>query len=140
MRDKPAGVQETALATALADGWGIRVRSTKYLPVGAGSYHWAVVDDGGLQDALSDLDRDWAGGAFSEPARRLLADCAGHVEQLLGDFDRLVEQVRGTAAHWVVTHGEPHPGNLIRARTARSPVNQDRDLRYGAAAGLGVRT
>ncbi|MEW9530951.1 phosphotransferase family protein [Microbispora sp. NPDC049125] len=39
---------------------------------------------------------------------------AGHVQRLLADFDRRVDQVRDTAAVWVVTHGEPHPGNVMR--------------------------
>jgi Phosphotransferase enzyme family len=243
MRDKPEGVLEAELVSALADGWGAVVRSMKYLPVGAGSYHWAVVDDGGrvrfvtvddlgaedgsreaafgalgrafgtalalrrdaglefvvapiptrtgstvwrlgsryavsvfpmvegragqfgahrpqdraevagllvelhratpvvaadaprsdlslpgrdkLRDALNDLDRDWAGGPFGGPARRLLTARADYVEQLLGDFDRLVEQVRGTTAAWVVTHGEPHPGNLIRGAAGLRLVDWD---------------
>ncbi|MFJ2033753.1 phosphotransferase [Streptosporangium sp. NPDC087985] len=243
MRDRPEGVEETELVSVLADGWGVEVRSANYLPLGAGSYHWAVVDSGGqaffvtvddlgvedgsreaafgalgrafdtalalrrdaglgfvvapipsrtgstvwrldpryavsmfpmvegeaghfgahrpedraevvellvelhqatpviaadaprtdltlpgrdrLQDALNDLDRDWAGGPFSESARRLLAARADHVERLLGDFDRLVEQVRGTTAAWVVTHGEPHPGNLIRGAAGLRLVDWD---------------
>ncbi|MQA26765.1 MAG: phosphotransferase [Micromonosporaceae bacterium] len=233
MRDKPEGVEDAELGSALADGWGVEVQSMTYLPVGAGSYHWTVADDGAgawfvtvndlgpkedgsreaafgrlgrafdtalalrrdaglafvvapiptrtgstvwrlgarhaisvfpmvegeaghfgahrpqdraevvqllvelhqatpivaadaprtdlrlpgrdqLQDALNDLDREWTGGPFSEPARRLLASRADHVQHLLGDFDRLVQQVRDAPGAWVVTHGEPHPGNLIR--------------------------
>ncbi|WP_405151120.1 aminoglycoside phosphotransferase family protein [Sphaerisporangium sp. NBC_01403] len=243
MRDRPEGVEEAALVSALADGWGVEARSATYLPVGAGSYHWAVADGGGrqrfvtvddlgfedgsreaafgalgraydtalalrrdaglgfvvapipartgstvwrldsryavsvfpmvdgeagqfgahrpqdlaevvellaelhqatpavaagapradlalpgrdrLQDALRDLDGEWAGGPFSEPARRLLAARADYVERSLGDFDRLVEQVRGTAADWVVTHGEPHPGNLIRGAAGLRLVDWD---------------
>jgi len=233
MRDKPDGVAESELAWALADGWGIEARSARYLPVGAGSYHWAVTGDDGrprfvtvddlgvdvaprtaafaarrrafdtalalrrdaglafvvapiptrsgstlwrlnsryavsmcplvdgeagefgphrpqdraevvallvelhratpvvsarapradlvlpgrdrLQEALSELDREWHGGPFAEPARRLLAARTDHLEQLLGDFDRLADEVRRTRQDWVVTHGEPHPGNLIRS-------------------------
>lgn len=232
MKDRPEGVRESELVSALADGWGFTVASLSYLPIGAGSYHWSMTDgrgrrrfvtvddlgpdeasrdgafralgsafgtalalrddarldfvvapipdlsgspvrrlgsrysltmfpwqDGqagsfgphaaedraevaaliaelhqataavaaiatrtdlilpgraGLHDALADLDREWTGGPFSEPARRLLATHAEQVEQLLADFDRLVERVRATGGDWVVTHGEPHPGNLIR--------------------------
>jgi spectinomycin phosphotransferase len=45
--------------------------------------------------------------------RALLARRAGRIGDLLGEFDRLVEQVRGGAGGWVVTHGEPHPGNVL---------------------------
>ena len=37
-------MEEAALVSALADGWGVEVRSATYLPVGFGSYHWSVVD------------------------------------------------------------------------------------------------
>ncbi|MFC7550374.1 phosphotransferase [Plantactinospora sp. GCM10030261] len=67
-----------------------------------------------LDEALRGLDQEWTGGPYAEPTRALLAVHGGHVERLLADFDRLVEQVRAGAADWVVTHGEPHPGNLLR--------------------------
>ncbi|MFC0006518.1 phosphotransferase enzyme family protein [Micromonospora siamensis] len=67
----------------------------------------------GLLAALRDLDRPWTGGPFAEPARRLLADRADHVAGLLAEVDRLVARVAATGSDWVVTHGEPHPGNLM---------------------------
>jgi spectinomycin phosphotransferase len=67
-----------------------------------------------LSEALRDLGRPWTGGPYAEPARRLLALHAARVRRWLADFDRLVHEVRGTATAWVVTHGEPHPGNVIR--------------------------
>lgn len=234
MKDRPEGVADADLIAALADGWGYRVRSVTYRPVGAGSYHWTVRDEAGparfvtvddlgvedqerdhafdtlrralgtavalrhdagldfvvaplptrvgapalrlgpryamsvypllageagqfgahrsadrpevvrllaalhaatpvvadraprveltlpgrdlLHDALRSLDVEWTAGPYAERVRRLLADRAGHVARLLGDFDALVSRVRATATDWVVTHGEPHPGNLIRGR------------------------
>lgn len=44
MQDKPAGVTEAMLATALRDGWGIEAHEITYLPVGAGGYHWRADD------------------------------------------------------------------------------------------------
>ncbi|MER5428574.1 phosphotransferase [Streptomyces sp. NPDC002588] len=67
-----------------------------------------------LLEALRDLDREWTGGPSAEPARRVLAAHAGRVHGWLADFDRYVDTVRGTEATWVVTHGEPHPGNIMR--------------------------
>jgi spectinomycin phosphotransferase len=66
-----------------------------------------------LEQALQTLDEEWSGGPFSEPARALVAGRAGGIRRLLETFDSLAGQV---AAHakWVVTHGEPHPGNLIK--------------------------
>ncbi|MEU9886897.1 phosphotransferase [Sphaerisporangium sp. NPDC051011] len=270
MKDRPEGLEDTALVSAVSEGWDVRVRSATYLPLGAGSYHWAVEDDGGrswfvtaddlgsendawqesfhdlgsdsgrkgsfedqggendarevaferlgrafatavalrrdaglafvlapipartgaplwridpryavsvfpmldgeagefgahrpddrpdvirlltelhratpvvaataprtdltlpgrdrLEDALNDLGRTWDGGPFSEPARRLLATRARDVERSLAAFDRLVRQVRETADTWVVTHGEPHPGNLVRTAAGLTLIDWD---------------
>jgi spectinomycin phosphotransferase len=225
VQDVPDGVTEDDLVAALAGGWGIDVASVTYLPVGAGSYHWAAVGrdgrrrfvtvdrlgdaaafatltaafdtalalhrnaglgfvvapvpaaggatvvrladgyglsvypwvDGvagdfgphppedraevlrllgdlhgvnpvvapaaarldlvlpgrdGLDAAIRDTDRPWSGGPYAEPARHLLAANAGRIGQWLDEFDELADRVPKTG--WVVTHGEPHPGNLIR--------------------------
>ncbi|MGY0236779.1 phosphotransferase enzyme family protein [Longispora urticae] len=248
MKDRPEGVTESALVAALADGWGVTVRSVAYLPVGAGSYHWAArvgdpdgpgsgrdgpalfvtVDDLGhddrdlafgrlgramdtasalrrdadlgfvvapvpartgatvwrlaerysvavfplldghagrfgphpgehraemvgllaalhaatplvtpppadrdlpgrerLEEALGLLDRAWTGGPYAERTRALLTARADHVTRLLGELDRLAGQVLGTPDRWVVTHGEPHPGNVLR--TAAGPQLIDWD-------------
>nr|WP_211212584.1 phosphotransferase [Nonomuraea coxensis] len=233
MRDRPAGLTEDELISALSDGWAVEASSLEYLPVGFGSYHWSVTDrraavwfvkvddlgfdhagredefgrlrrslttaltlrrdaglgfvlapvparngetswrlssryalsvfpmiDGtsgefgphrredlaeltgllarlhratpavahlapradlllpgraGLMAALADLDRPWTGGPCAEPAREALTSYAGRVHAWLADFDRLAGEVRASAADWVVTHGEPHPGNVMRA-------------------------
>ncbi|MFD1930781.1 MULTISPECIES: phosphotransferase [Nonomuraea] len=243
MRDRPAGLAEVELFAALAEGWGIEVRSAEYLPVGAGSYHWSVadqrgtawfvkIDDLGVEDsgreeefdrlgrsygaalalredagldfvlapvptatgtvvrrlgsryalsvfpmvagvagefgahrpedqvevvdllaalheatpvvagtapradlvlpgrdrldaALRDLDREWTGGPYGERARKLLSVHAGHVERWLADFDRRVDRVREAPADWVVTHGEPHPGNLMRTPAGLRLIDWD---------------
>ena len=40
MRDRPDGFGERELRLALAEGWQIRAVTTRYAPVGGGSYHW----------------------------------------------------------------------------------------------------
>ncbi|HZM84128.1 MAG TPA: aminoglycoside phosphotransferase family protein [Candidatus Limnocylindrales bacterium] len=60
------------------------------------------------------LDREWAGGPFGEPARTLITQTRDHIGHLLDRYDRLVPKVVGDKAKWVVTHGEPHPGNVMR--------------------------
>ncbi|MGW7329471.1 phosphotransferase [Streptomyces sp. NPDC054840] len=246
MKEKPEGVDEAELISAVADGWTIGIGSVKYLPVGAGSYHWVMVDEAeqpwfvtvddlgsegaggdiregarirlesafrtalvlrrdaglrfvvaplptragtmahlvtprhavsirpmvdgdaglygvhraqdlpevvalladlhaatavaaagaprtdlslpgrsGLEEALDALDRPWPGGPLSEPARRLVLAHAGYVRELLAYMDALVRHVRSTEAAWVVTHGEPHPGNLVRGRTGLRLIDWD---------------
>ena len=69
-----------------------------------------------LEAALRDLDQPWTGGPFSEPARQSLASGAGAVLAALAARDDLAAQVARSGAEPVITHGEPHPGNLIRAQ------------------------
>ncbi|MGP4020883.1 phosphotransferase [Saccharopolyspora sp. 5N708] len=68
----------------------------------------------GLESALGELRDEWSGGPFAEPARKLVADNAELIRTRLNDFDRLADAVRQRGGAQVVTHGEPHPGNLIR--------------------------
>jgi spectinomycin phosphotransferase len=79
---------------------------------------------GELEAALGDLEKPWSGGLFSEPARALLAAAAGAVGNVLATFDRLSGQV-AAAPNRVITHGEPHPGNVIQ--TAGGPMLIDWD-------------
>lgn len=65
-----------------------------------------------LETALSELGQPWHGGPFSEPARALVIEAAGKIRRLLTTFDRLAEHARELEP--VITHGEPHPGNVIR--------------------------
>jgi spectinomycin phosphotransferase len=76
---------------------------------------------GDLETALGELTRPWAGGPYAEPARALLAGAAGQVRRRLEDLDRRAGAV--AAADVVITHGEPHPGNVIRLPAARGPAD-----------------
>ncbi|MBB2946833.1 spectinomycin phosphotransferase [Actinoplanes lutulentus] len=66
--------------------------------------------------ALSELDRPWNAGPYSAEARTLLAARADDVRQWLTDCDRLAAD---QPQHWVLTHGEPHPGNFLRTGDGR---------------------
>jgi spectinomycin phosphotransferase len=68
---------------------------------------------GALETALSELGQPWRGGPFSEPARALIIAAAGKIRHLLITFDELAEHAQELEP--VITHGEPHPGNVIRA-------------------------
>ncbi|HEV2072284.1 MAG TPA: phosphotransferase, partial [Thermomicrobiales bacterium] len=75
-----------------------------------------------LQQALRALDVTWNAGPYSEPARRLLRDHAPVLHQRLGQFERLAAAVMGDRSGWVVSHGEPHAGNIIRTRSGNMVV------------------
>ena len=78
-----------------------------------------------IETALGDVDEPWSGGPFSEPARRALADRAADVAELLALADRLAAAVEARGDEWVVTHGEPHAGNVMRSGERRLLVDWD---------------
>ena len=73
---------------------------------------------GALDAALGGLDQPWLGGPYCEPARELLIRTAGQIRSLLARFDQLAERVAARAA--VITHGEPHGANFMRANFKRA--------------------
>jgi len=79
-----------------------------------------------LESAFAELDRPWSGGPFAERARRELAAKADLVVGWLNEFDDLSAKLaaRG-AATATVTHGEPHPGNFIRAGNGLALIDWD---------------
>jgi spectinomycin phosphotransferase len=80
---------------------------------------------GHLVSGLEAVGRTWTGGPLSEPARKELARHASEVAELLDLFDRLAGEVAASDEEWVVTHGEPHAGNVIRCATGRRLVDWD---------------
>jgi spectinomycin phosphotransferase len=75
-----------------------------------------ILGFGGRDDLtafLLDIDHRWDGGPFSDYARELLVARADAIAELVAGFDRLVESTRAARANLVITHGEPHPGNLM---------------------------
>jgi spectinomycin phosphotransferase len=66
-----------------------------------------------LEEALAALDLPWDTGPFAEPARALLADRADELDLRLRDYDALAARVHERSDSWVITHGEPHRGNVI---------------------------
>jgi spectinomycin phosphotransferase len=79
-----------------------------------------------LDVALCELGRPWRAGPYAEPARGLLAGAAARLRERLAAYDRLAEATATAAC--VITHGEPHPGNVLRAgpnASARMLVDWD---------------
>ena len=70
---------------------------------------------GDLEAFLVDPGRPWDGGPFSEAARRLAAARAEDIGRLAAAFDRLADITASARADPVITHGEPHPANLMSA-------------------------
>lgn len=96
------------VVTMLADLHG-RTSAVESLPVRG----LQVPDRDALEHALDELGCRWDGGPLSEPARRALAAYADTIVGWLTQLDRRIAAFDDAAADAVVTHGEPHPGNLI---------------------------
>jgi spectinomycin phosphotransferase len=67
-----------------------------------------------LEDALREQETEWSGGPFSEPARAAIRQSAAGLADLLDLADRLAAEAEARGGEQVVTHGEPHRGNVVR--------------------------
>jgi spectinomycin phosphotransferase len=77
-----------------------------------------------LEAALGQLDRPWGGGPYSEPTRQLLARQAPRVARALACFDELAREASRSGPA-VITHGEPHPGNILRSAGQMQLIDWD---------------
>jgi spectinomycin phosphotransferase len=78
-----------------------------------------------IEQALASLDVPWNGGPYAEPGRDLLARYERPLRQAFARFDGLLDRVREAGGPYVITHGEPHPGNLLRTRAGLFLVDWD---------------
>ncbi len=66
--------------------------------------------------ALGSLGVPWTGGPYAGPCRDLLARYERPLRQAFARSGGLLDRVREAGGPEVITHGEPHPGNLLRTR------------------------
>jgi spectinomycin phosphotransferase len=78
-----------------------------------------------IDQALASLDVPWTGGPYAEPGRDLLARYERPLRQAFTRFDDLLHRVREAGGPYVITHGEPHPGNLLHTRAGLCLVDWD---------------
>jgi spectinomycin phosphotransferase len=78
-----------------------------------------------IDQALASLGVPWEGGPYAEPGRDLLARYERPLRAAFARFDRLLGRVREAGGPNVITHGEPHPGNLLRTRAGLCLVDWD---------------
>jgi spectinomycin phosphotransferase len=78
-----------------------------------------------IDQALASLGVPWTGGQYAEPGRDLLARYERPLRQAFARFDDLLDRVREAGGPHVITHGEPHPGNLLRTRAGLCLVDWD---------------
>lgn len=78
-----------------------------------------------IESALRDAGRPWTAGPYSEAVRQEIVAHRDDVVDLVALADRLAGEIEGRGGRFVVTHGEPHPGNVMR--TADGPALVDWD-------------
>ena len=78
-----------------------------------------------LEGALRDADEVWTGGPLSEPARMAVRERREELTELLGLADRLAAAAQARGGTWVITHGEPHAGNVVVTAEGRRLVDWD---------------
>ena len=78
-----------------------------------------------LEGALRELDEPWTGGPLSEPARVAVANAASELAEVLALSGRLAAKAQAEGGAWVITHGEPHPGNILRTSDGWRLVDWD---------------
>ena len=66
-----------------------------------------------LESALGQLNEPWPGGPYAERTLAALGSLNQLLREALAAYDRVAAAVRTDPQPWVVTHGEPKPGNVI---------------------------
>jgi spectinomycin phosphotransferase len=92
-------------------------------PAGAPVQRIGLPRPGALEQALGEVGHAWSGGPYAEPARALLAGAADGIRQALAAFTD--HAARFATAPKVITHGEPHPGNLIQTKQRLMLIDWD---------------
>jgi len=78
-----------------------------------------------LLDAMASLDRPWQSGDHGARVQQALRAHETEVRARLARFDALAAQLDASQRATVITHGEPHPGNLIHTRDGVRLVDWD---------------
>jgi len=86
-------------------------------PAVAGRHH--------LEGALDQLEQVWAGGPYTEPMREELLRARELVAGWLRQFDEMASRLYASTPPAVITHGEPHPANLIKGAEGLSLIDWD---------------
>lgn len=82
-------------------------------------WEFSVPGRADLMSALDELALAWTGGPCAERTRALLVESEKSIRARLRRYDELAAQIQAAPDQWVVTHGEPHSANVIRAPAGR---------------------
>ncbi len=78
-----------------------------------------------IEAALTQLSQPWTSGPFGVPARSWLRDRRPALRGWIEHTRHVVDGIDITPDELVVTHGEPHPGNVMRSDTGLLLIDWD---------------
>ena len=81
-----------------------------------------------ISRALDETGTRWDTGPYGELARSWFVAQGRRIEQLLREHDRQADRARQQPDRMVLTHGEPHPGNLMQTPDGWMLVDWDTAL------------
>lgn len=105
----------TASGRAAVTGMLARLHAVRADPGDVPVRALELPDRGVIEASLRDHAGSWRAGPYGEPARVLVNEHTARVAAALGTFDELTAELTACAGELVITHGEPHAGNLIRS-------------------------
>ena len=76
---------------------------------------WELPGRAALEAALAEVGGTWTGGPYSGAARQVLKEHLSLIRGWLARLDSVASDIAAAGHHLVVTHGEPHPGNVMTA-------------------------
>jgi spectinomycin phosphotransferase len=82
-------------------------------------------DRGVVEASLQERAGWWQTGPYGEPARVLVSERAASLAKALDTFDELTAELTSSPNELVITHGEPHCGNLIRSNDGLLLIDWD---------------
>lgn len=92
------------------------------VPDGAPPFSYELPQREALEAALHGDDKAWTAGPYGERVRHLVRERRAGILALLARYAELVAAERADPQPWVVTHGEPHSGNVVRRGAAAMHV------------------
>jgi len=105
----------TAADLAAVTGMLARVHAVRVEPGELPVRALELPDRAVIEASLRERAGSWQTGPYGEPARLLVKEHAASLAKALDTFDDLTAQLTVSAGELVITHGEPHSGNLIRS-------------------------
>ena len=105
----------TAAGLAAVTGMLARLHAVRADPGDVPVRAMELPDRGVIEASLRDRAGSWQAGPYGEPARVLVNEHAASLATALDTFDGLTAETTACAGELVITHGEPHAGNLIRS-------------------------